>query len=460
MKNQKGITLITLVITIVVMIIIAGVTTYSGLESIKSAQTTIFIQELEMIQAKVNVINEKRKNNDEEKLYYDNLGHDITVINEETLAQVLGESTREGFKYFSKEDLSSIELEDIKQDVIINFDTCEVISITGIEIDGVKYYNLKDLPNYNWYEVEHVNKNVEAKDIIIEQTKLSDSYRITIKDINGKDINNGSLSYKLHSEENWLLNGNNMSFIVKEVGIYDVRYTDASGNETIKKCFIPIADYTTDGVIAYYDAQNNTGTGHTDTTSIWKDLSGNRNDAKLINLELDKTNNTWMKKALNIDYPEDKHVVYPIQLPKSSSISIEMVITQISYENITMLAADTSWSSFCSHTYNNDGSIYIGGNFNASAKNRFTPTEINYKLPLNKPVLLTYTYNVDTKIARVYINGEKKAEKVYVTDSEAIKSFTTYAGQYHRVSIYNKELTQEEITNNYEVDKERFDIKE
>ena len=88
MKNQKGITLTTLVITIVVMIIIAGVTTYSGFESIKSAQTTIFTQELEMIQAKVNVIHEKRKNNDEEKLYYDKLGYDITVINEETLLQV------------------------------------------------------------------------------------------------------------------------------------------------------------------------------------------------------------------------------------------------------------------------------------------------------------------------------------------------------------------------------------
>lgn len=457
MKNQKGITLITLVITIVVMIIIAGVATYSGIESIKSTQTTIFVQELEMIQAKVNVIHEKRKSSDEEKLYYDNLGQDITAISEETLLQVLGESTKEGFRYFSKENLTSIELDDIKQDVIINFDTCEVISITGIEIDGVKYYKLKDLPNYNWYEVEHVNKIVEEKDIIIEQTKLSDSYRITIKDANGNSINNGNVSYKLHSDENWLLNGNNMSFIVNKPGIYDVKYTNITGNEVIKKQFIPISDYTTDGLIAYYDAENNLGNGHSDTISNWKDLTGNGNDAKLINLEL---NSSWMEKSLTIDYPENKHVIYPIQLPKSSSISVEIVITQMSYENITMFTADNSWSSFCAHTYNSDGSIYIGGNFNVSEKNRFTPTEINYKLPLNKPVLLTYTYNADTKFATVYINGEKKASKVYVTDPEGIKSFTTYAGRYHRVSIYNKELTQEEIINNYEVDKYRFDIKE
>ncbi len=125
-----------------------------------------------------------------------------------------------------------------------------------------------------------------------------------------------------------------------------------------------------------------------------------------------------------------------------------------------ILSADNSWSSFCAHTWNDDGSIYIGGNYEASRKDRFIPTDINYKLPLNKPVLLTYTYNADTKVARLYINGEKKAEKVYVSDPEEITSFSTNAqGQYHRISIYNKELTQEEIINNFNVDKERFNIK-
>lgn len=458
MKNQKGITLITLVITIIVMVIIAGVTAYSGFESLKSAKATAFTQELEIIQAKVNVIYEKRKTNSEEKEYYDKLGHDITVVNEEILSTILGDSSKEGFRYFSKEDLRLIDLDDIKQDVIINYDTCEVVSVTGIEIDGIKYYRLRDIPNYNWYEVEHVNKNTEAKDFIIDQTKLSDSYRVTIKDTNGNDINSGTLSYKLHSDENWLLNGNNMSFIVREIGIYDVKYTDTLGNETVKKQSIPISEYTTDGVVAYYDSENNMGTGHSDTTNIWKDLTGNKNDAKLNAFNFNEQSG-WKEKTIQLDN-EDDEIIYPVQLPASSSISVEIVLAQISYENITMLNADTGWSSFCAHTWNNDGSIYIGGNHNSSAKNRFTPAEIKYKLPLNEVVLLTYTYNTDTKLARVYINGEKIAEKTYINNPEEIDSFTTTGGQYHRISIYNKELTQEEITNNYEVDKYRFDIKE
>lgn len=458
MKNQRGITLVTLVIIIIVMSIIVGVVTYSGFESIKSARITTFIAELEMIQAKVNVIHEKTKTSDKEKEYYNNLGKDITTVNEDILLQILGESSKDGFRYYSKSDLEKLDLDNINQDVIINYDTCEVISITGIEIDGIKYYNLENIPNYSMYRVKHISKNTQINDFIIEQTKLSDSYRITIKDINGNDINSGSLSYKLHSDENWLLNGNNMSFIVREMGIYDVKYTDTLGNEIVKKQFIPISEYTTDGVIAYYDAENNIGTGHSDTTNIWKDLTGNKNDAQLIAFNFNEQSG-WKEKTIQLDN-EDDEIIYPVQLPASSSISVEIVLAQISYENITMLNADTGWSSFCAHTWNNDGSIYIGGNHNSSAKNRFTPAEIKYKLPLNEVVLLTYTYNTDTKLARVYINGEKIAEKTYINNPEEINSFTTTGGQYHRISIYNKELTQEEITNNYEVDKYRFDIKE
>lgn len=458
MKNQKGITLITLVIIIIVMSIIIGVVTYSGLESIESAKITTFIAELEMIQSKVNVIYEKAKTSDKEKEYYNNLGQDITTISEEILSKILGESSKEGFRYFSRVDLEKLDLDNINQDVIINYDTSEVISVTGIEIDGVKYYNLEDIPNYSMYRVKHINKNKEVNDFITEQTKLSDSYRITIKDINGNDINSGSVSYKLHSNENWLLNGNNMSFIVKEVGIYDIKYVDTIGNEIIKQKFIPIVDYTTDGVVAYYDAENNIGNGHSNTTNIWKDLTGNKNDARLNEFKFNDTSG-WQEKAIQLDDNDDE-IIYPVQFPKSSTISVEIVLTEISYEYMGMLCADNDWSSFCAHTWNNDGSIYIGGNCNASEKNRFTPTDINYKLPLNKPVLLTYTYDTDTKLATFYINGEKKASKTYVTAPEEITLFSTNAqGQYHRISIYNKELTQEEITNNFNVDKERFNIK-
>ena len=41
--------------------------------------------------------------------------------------------------------------------------------------------------------------------------------------------------------------------------------------------------YETDGLIAHYDAINNTGSGHDSTATVWKDISGNGNDLTLYN---------------------------------------------------------------------------------------------------------------------------------------------------------------------------------
>ena len=38
-------------------------------------------------------------------------------------------------------------------------------------------------------------------------------------------------------------------------------------------------DYVEDGLILHYDAINNTGSGHSNNITTWKDLSGNSNDA-------------------------------------------------------------------------------------------------------------------------------------------------------------------------------------
>ena len=62
-KSNKGITLIALVITIVILIILASIGTYSGIQVVKSAQFTAFSTELKIMQTQVNKLYEKNKNN-------------------------------------------------------------------------------------------------------------------------------------------------------------------------------------------------------------------------------------------------------------------------------------------------------------------------------------------------------------------------------------------------------------
>ena len=66
MRKEKGITLIALTITIIILIILASITTYSGISTIKSSKLNKFKQELEIMQSQVNVLYEKYRTEIEE----------------------------------------------------------------------------------------------------------------------------------------------------------------------------------------------------------------------------------------------------------------------------------------------------------------------------------------------------------------------------------------------------------
>lgn len=60
MKNNKGITLITLIVTVIIMLILASVATYTGLNSIEQSRVVTFVSEMQVAQSRVNYIYEKR----------------------------------------------------------------------------------------------------------------------------------------------------------------------------------------------------------------------------------------------------------------------------------------------------------------------------------------------------------------------------------------------------------------
>lgn len=461
-KNEKGITLVVLAITIIVMTILATVVTYSALDSLRTAQKNAFISEMEMVQAKVNVIYEKMQNNTQDIEYYNSLGQDISVLGDETLIKILGNSSRDGFKYFSKEDLKNLELEDINQEVIINFSTREVISTRGIKIGGVMYYKLSNIPNYKGHNIDYINKNTEAPTFEVEQTKLESGWKFTIKNIKyNSNVEGGTLSYKLHNDTNWIIAGQDTSFIATKPGIYDIKFTDKAGNSAEVQRQV----YVEDGMLAYYDGENNTGNGHSDTTIVWKDLSGNGNDGLLSNINNDETSG-WKEKELLLDGNDDR-VNMSVKIQEGTSMTIEIVFTEHNYEKNMLLEGSEGWTRFTAHTWHDenniyDGSLYIGGGKDTSVTYRFNASELDYKTTIDKTDSLVYTFDYSTQKAQVYINGEKIAEKIYETTPDDISHFTIYYSQksYHRVSMYDRALTEDEIKTNYEIDKFRFGITE
>ena len=110
MKEEKGITIIVLAITVIVMLIILGITVSSGGDSLETAQLQSFVADCEIIQSKVDVISEKARINPEylgelgitsnsswdndtlkEKFNISNLTHDIqatfSIVNDENLTE-------------------------------------------------------------------------------------------------------------------------------------------------------------------------------------------------------------------------------------------------------------------------------------------------------------------------------------------------------------------------------------
>ena len=156
-KNVKGITLISLVITIVVLIIISSIAVYSGVSTLQSSKMTTFTTELKVMQLKVNELYQKYKEGDTSVL---SLGQDIT--SNEQANNVLTEigvssdsEVRKKYRYFSKQDLETLGMDEIKEnEFIINVEGRKVVSYKGIRFDKRMYYTLDSLPN-GLYNVEH-----------------------------------------------------------------------------------------------------------------------------------------------------------------------------------------------------------------------------------------------------------------------------------------------------------------
>ena len=454
MKNQKGITLITLVITIVILIIITGVVTYNGLEAVNTSQKTAFISELEMIQAKINVIYEERKANTERVEYYNLIGQDLSSIDVARVNEALGQESKDGFRFFNQEALKKLDLDNINQEVLINYDTREVVSLNGFEIDGIRYYKLKDIPNYLGYNVDYTDSNTESPEFTVSTIRLNDNqYRFKIENIvYNSNVNKGTVKYKKHSETNWTLNGESTSFIVKGPGLYDICFTDSAGNSTIVQKWI----YVEYGLMCYLDGENNTGNGHNKTETIWKDLSGNKNDATIYGA-------TW----------EDNNL-------KFNGIDNYAIIAEMNYENITLETvasiANTNQKSSYIGNHENGGyclqciegkprfSVYIQDSYYSIIGNSKNVDQIYYSLGTydNKTIKM---YQNQYKFEREYkgnigktLNNTNMALGANPYGNEAEGEY--FKGKIYLVRIYNRALTEEEIKINYEIDKYRFGITE
>ena len=165
LKNEKGITLIVLLISIVIMLILVTAAINYGTNSAKEVQLQSFSYELQQIQGRVDSIYEKMKMENNSNFMQLNgvyLGSNVGMSsaaldtlakkkeidyrtadqNDKNIYPVSGYSI---WRYFSKNNLEEyLDVKNASMDVLINFKTREVISVQGFLYDEKNYYMLSD----------------------------------------------------------------------------------------------------------------------------------------------------------------------------------------------------------------------------------------------------------------------------------------------------------------------------
>lgn len=224
--------------------------------------------------------------------------------------------------------------------------------------------------------------------------------------------------------------------------------------------------YVQDGLIAYLDGINNTGNGHSNDTTIWKDLSNHSNDATLYN------NPTWNNNSITFDGQTNYgrlENTSNIEFPDGATL--EARVNVLSF--IGKASPDNSIEFF--NNWNNAG-IGLKIKSNQAFKGSFFDTgwktvENTNTSNLNEYYTLTLTYN--NSIQKIYVNGELVASDTY-NNSSVIKrinvpfgiggnpnpsptTMDNYANvEFQNILIYNRALTENEVLRNYHADMARY----
>lgn len=163
MKGNKGISLITLVISIVIMIILAGITIYYGIQqNIDTAYESDRYTEMINISE---AIKQRALTNRIDPTRYEYVGTPLTASS----AKVINDITyADGWYLITPEQTQELSLESIEKDYIVNYSTGEVVSIEPVVIDEKEYYSSNDL-----------------KDVVVgEETPISDDMYDVNKGVN------------------------------------------------------------------------------------------------------------------------------------------------------------------------------------------------------------------------------------------------------------------------------------
>ncbi|MDO5556134.1 MAG: hypothetical protein Q4G09_05830 [Clostridia bacterium] len=198
-KDNKGITLIALIITVIVISILAAISITAGSNTYNNAKMTKFVTQMQLIQTKVDELVKEKTLEELNSLGEEAPSNKQNILDTACPNQEIGSNQLSDFRYFTSENLHQIfEIEDAKDEVLINFSTREVVSVTGVRYNNTRYYTQYKLPKgQKLIENIPVNRDLDFK---IYATMKGLNASLVIAEVK---ITNGTLSYQEEGAEYW-----------------------------------------------------------------------------------------------------------------------------------------------------------------------------------------------------------------------------------------------------------------
>lgn len=229
MRNEKGITLVALILTVVILLILVGVGATTGIYQMNNIKLKSFYSKLEIAQEAVEKIADINE-------YNEDWGTPLTSEQITLVRSISEDYDVSKFKYFTAEEVESIlNVSGVDMNLLIDFKNKVVISADGVEIDGTMYYIL----NNKKYSVEYQDKNTGNVDFTCT-VKLygSNSYKITVTPINVGNVKEGTTRYRVANIDDYWKVATNNEIIVNRLTTYDIMYVDANNNTVTKQITI------------------------------------------------------------------------------------------------------------------------------------------------------------------------------------------------------------------------------
>ena len=254
LKNSKGITLVALITTIIVLLILASVATTTGKNVLEKSHLTAFTTELKIMQTHVNQLYQKyrdgetiqigdesytgdeiltmRKNSEDSSISTNIENSSLpayAVAQKVFTSEQSGITDKTGYLYFNKKILKDLNIEGVEGEFFVNISTRSVVSYEGLKYQNKMYYTLEQLPD-SLYNVDYNNTNTDIPTIgNVTMEKVSDNkWRITVSDIQYDGyVQKWEVQYKLENAEKWSTS-ESLSFIVNENGNYKVKVSNGS----------------------------------------------------------------------------------------------------------------------------------------------------------------------------------------------------------------------------------------